>query len=245
MARVYVPGSVKPYRLSRSQIEEYINCPKCFYLNRRVGVPKLPSFPFSLNSAVDSLLKNEFDIYREKQLPHPMMIEHKIEAVPFKHEDMETWRSNFKGIEYFDKDKNLIICGAVDDLWVKPNGELIVVDYKSTAKKDEVTIDADWQGGYRRQMEVYQWILRKMGYQVDNTGYFVYANGISDKPSFDNTLHFRTSLLPYTGDDSWVEEAVGECFEVLNGDEIPSSGDECGVCEHREAVFNVLESNFL
>ena len=32
-------------------------------------------FPFNLNSAVDELLKNEFDGYREKKQPHPYMSE--------------------------------------------------------------------------------------------------------------------------------------------------------------------------
>jgi ATP-dependent exoDNAse (exonuclease V) beta subunit len=65
----------------------------------------------------------------------------------------------------------------VDDLWQSPNGEIIVVDYKSTSKDGEVGLDAEWQGGYKRQMEIYQWLLRSNGFNVSNTGYFVYCNG--------------------------------------------------------------------
>ncbi len=32
--------------------------------------------------------------------------------------------------------------------------ELIVVDYKATAKNGDVCIDAPWQVGYKRQIEV-------------------------------------------------------------------------------------------
>ncbi|MEI9966803.1 MAG: hypothetical protein WDN67_04185 [Candidatus Moraniibacteriota bacterium] len=40
-----------------------------------------------------------------------------------------------------------LFSGGVDDVWVAPDGELIIVDYKATSKDGEVTLDAEWQGG--------------------------------------------------------------------------------------------------
>lgn len=57
---LYNPTSTTPFRLSRSKIDLFIKCPRCFYLDRRLGVGQPPSFPFSLNSAVDTLLKDEW-----------------------------------------------------------------------------------------------------------------------------------------------------------------------------------------
>ena len=69
----YDPLSDKPYKLSRSRIDNYLNCPRCFYMHERKGV-KAPSGPtFSLNNAVDNLYKNEFDKYREEKKSHPIM----------------------------------------------------------------------------------------------------------------------------------------------------------------------------
>ena len=56
--------------------------------------------PFTLNSAVDNLCKNEFDHYRAKQEPHPLFIEHGIDAVPYQHEKIDEWRTNFTGIRH-------------------------------------------------------------------------------------------------------------------------------------------------
>src|SRR3989339_2177686 len=89
---LYIPDSSLPFRLSRSKIDLFINCPRCFYLDRRLGVGRPPGFPFSLNSAVDKLLKKEFDIYRAKASSHPLMAKYKIDAVPFKHDNLEDWR---------------------------------------------------------------------------------------------------------------------------------------------------------
>jgi hypothetical protein len=44
----------------------------------------------------------------------------------------------------------------------------IVVAYKATSKKGEVSLDAHWQVSYKRQMEIYQWLLRKNGLPVSN-----------------------------------------------------------------------------
>ena len=77
-----------------------------------------------------------------------------------------------------------------------------MVDYKATSKKGEVSIDADWQIGYKRQIEFYQWLLRGNSFDVSDIGYFVYCNGITEKDEFNNILEFKTKLIPYKGNDS-------------------------------------------
>ena len=86
-------------KLSRSTVEKYLNCPRCCVLDKKHKI-KPPSLPFTLNIAVDNLCKNEFDYYRTLQKPHPLFIEYGIDAVTFKHEVLELWRSNFQGIRY-------------------------------------------------------------------------------------------------------------------------------------------------
>jgi len=159
---LFRPDDEGIFKLSRSKIDLFLNCPRCFYLDRRLGVGRPPMFPYTLNSAVDALLKKEFDIHRSKGEAHPMMEHYKIDAIPFKHEKMDEWRNNFTGIQYLHKPTNLLIFGAIDDIWINPDKELIIVDYKSTSKDGDINLDADWQIGYKRQMEIYQWLFRKM-----------------------------------------------------------------------------------
>ena len=152
---LFNPNSTLPFKLSRSKIDLFINCPRCFYLDRRLGVGQPPGYPFSLNSAVDKLLKKEFDIHRVKGTRHPLMKSYGIDAIPLSHEKIDEWRDSLRaGITYKVPDTNLVITGGVDDVWVSPNGEFIIVDYKATSKEEEVTLDADWQDGYKRQMEI-------------------------------------------------------------------------------------------
>ena len=140
---LYNPVSDEPFRLSRSKIDLFLECPRCFYLDRRLGVARPPGFPFSLNTAVDKLLKKEFDIHRAKGTRHPLMETYGIDAVPFEHEKIEEWRDAMRrGVKALHEPTNLMLRGGIDDVWLNSKGELHVVDYKATAKNGEVSIDA-------------------------------------------------------------------------------------------------------
>lgn len=236
---LFDPESDKPYKLSRSRLENFKKCPRCFYIDRRLGVDRPPGFPFNLNSAVDTLLKREFDQHRADGTPHPYMIEAGIDAIPAQHPMLNVWRENFKGVQYHHEPTNLIITGAIDDLWLGGDGRHIVVDYKATSKNGEVNLNADWQIGYKRQMEIYQWLLRHNGLDVDPTGWFVYCNGRRDTAGFDNHLEFSVKLLPYTGDDAWVDGVVSGAHQTLCADEIPDAADDCEYCAYRSDALHV------
>ena len=238
----YDPLSKEPFKLSRSKIEGFLKCPRCFYLDRRLGVDQPPGYPFSLNAAVDTLLKKEFDLLRAKREPHPLFKEYGIDAVPFEHEKMSEWRETFKGLQYYHKASDFTVTGAVDDIWQNSKGELHVVDYKATSKNGEVNLDADWQRSYKNQMEIYQWLLRRQPdeFRVSNIGYFVYVNGRTDLKSFDAHLEFDMKIIPYEGDDSWIEKALMDAKAVLDSDKLPQASEECDYCLYRKSVQDVL-----
>ena len=238
---LYTPGAKDPFRLSRSKVDLFLECPKCFYLDRRLGVARPPGFPFSLNSAVDALLKKEFDAHRAKGSAHPLMKQYGIDAVPLQHEKMNEWRDSLRGgVTYVHEPTNFLATGGVDDIWVNPKGEFIVVDYKATSKNGEVNLDAEWQDGYKRQMEFYQWLLRKNGFQVFDTGYFVYCNGDVDKEAFDAKLEFNIKLIPYTGNDGWIEPTLLKIKEVLEDPRVPKAHADCDYCRYRGAADDVV-----
>ena len=228
----YDPKSTEKFRISRSKVDLFLNCERCFYLDVRLGVKRPAGFPFNLNSAVDALLKKEFDGYRMQGKPHPYMIEYGINAIPYTHPDLDTWRSNFKGVSFYDETTNFEAFGAVDDLWINTEtNEIIVVDYKATSKAAEVTLDADWQIGYKRQMEFYQWLLRNNGLEVSSEGWFVYCNGIKDNARFNNNLEFSIKLIPYIGETSWIVPAMLKIKECLDSNQIPINAIECPYCK--------------
>lgn len=236
----YKPGQTEAFKVSRSKIELFKQCPRCFYLDTRLKIKRPSGPPFNINKTIDELYKKEFDRHRIAGTPHPIMADNQIKAVPYQHKDLDTWRYNFTGVTALHKPTNLHVFGAIDDVWINDEGELIVVDYKATSKNKEVSIDSDWQISYKRQLEVYQWLLRQNGFKVSNIGYFVYTNARVDVESFGDKLEFYTKLIPYTGSDSWVEPTLQKMKDCMEDDAMPpvgmaAMGGPCDFCEYAKA----------
>lgn len=234
------------WKLSRSKIDLFHECPRCFYVDNKLGT-KRPSIPsFNLNIAVDELLKKEFDQYRTEQKPHPIMIKHKLDAVPFSHQDLDLWRDPFVGVMYTHPIHNIIISGGIDDVWVNTAGELIVVDYKATSKEGSITSlsDSSWEEQYKRQLGVYQWLLQQNGHKVSDTAYFVYCNASKNEPEFSDLLHFETTLIACKPDTTWIEPLLTEIKSCLDSDMYPPAGKSCEYCQYRDAVGKKLQTIF-
>jgi len=233
--------SATPYAISRSKIDLFVDCPRCFYLDQRLGIKRPDSYPLTLNNAVDELLKREFDLLRNSKEAHPLMEEYGIRAVPFAHEGLDLWRDSLRnGIKYVDPVTHLLIRGGIDDVWENDKGELHIVDYKATSKKETPTLDAPWQDSYKRQVEVYQWLFRNNGFKVSNTAYFVYANGNADADSFDGMLEFQMVIIGYEGDTAWIPKTLVKLKACLMQDEAPGAADDCSYCAYREAAGRTL-----
>lgn len=236
------PHSSTPFRLSRSKIDLFLECPRCFYLDRRLQIAR-PSLPaFSLNNAVDVLLKKEFDLLRKNGKSHELMKKYHIDAIPLQHPQLHIWRDDvrkFEGVSTLHKQTNFLVSGIIDDVWKDTKGNLIVVDYKATSTTREISLEDKYKQGYKRQMEVYQWIFRQMGFRVADTGYFVFANAGKTKPKFDGVLEFELSLISHKGDDSWIEPTLGKIKECLMKDTVPKASQECEYC-----AFTDFSSSF-
>lgn len=220
-------------KLSRTKIELFIDCQRCFWLDVKQGVKRPAPAPYTINNAIDWLLKEEFDVHREKGSQHPVMKKNKIDAIPFVHENLNKWRHNFTGVQFEHEATGFLVYGAVDDVWVNPDGELIVVDYKATGAKQHQIYDS-----YRRQMEVYQWLLRQNGFEVSPTGYFVFAQ-VNKGGGFGNgtaALAFDLYIEPLIGDDSWIEHALEGAKRCFDSKKVPEATPTCQYCLYRDAA---------
>lgn len=218
--------------LSRSKLELLMDCPRCFYADLKLGIKRPPSFPMSLNNAVDTLLKKEFDRHRESGTVHPLLQEAGVDAIPFVHPEFEDWRKRNRGVRFFHAKSGFEVYGLVDDVWLDlRTKELIVVDYKATSKSTEVSLDAEWQNSYKRQVEVYQWLLRQRGFAVSTRAYFVYTNARQDLPEFGEKLIFVTKLIPHVGDTRWIDVTLQKAAKLLQEKKAPPAYSTCKFCE--------------
>lgn len=233
-------------KLSRFAVEMSLQCERCFVLQYKHKI-SLRSFPFTLNLAVDDLVKNEFDYYRDKGLPHPIFEQYAIDAVPFKHSKMDEWRNNFKGAYYTDIFGAYKFGGSVDDIWQKKDGELIIADTKATSKKNfnwqETYEKYDYPKAYKRQLEMYKWVFIKLGFRVSNKGYLLYFNGIKDNQFFNNSLQFEQHLIELELNDLWVESAILNAVALLKSKDLPKPSKSCDKCNYLKERWYLSQSN--
>ena len=220
-------------KLSRFAVETSLNCERCFVLQYKYKI-SMPMLPFTLNIACDGLVKNEFDYYRKKQEPHPIFTKHGIEAVPFDHPEMDNWRHNFKGAYFIDEENGFKAGGAVDDLWLKNDGSLIVADTKTTAKNifnwDETFEKYDYARGYQRQLEFYQYTYRQLGFEVADEAYILYYNGRKNEDYFNQQLTFDLHVIKLDCDAAWVKPAIIHARSLLDSDSLPEPSNTCDKC---------------
>ena len=252
MSQYYKPNRNPNYNyggphwtLSRSKIDLFLDCARCFYIDNKLGVARPPGFPFNLNSAVDALLKKEFDVHRLNGTKHPLAEHYGLDAVPFAHERMDEWRDALKrGIKTVHKPTGLTVRGGVDDIWIGSDRKLIVIDYKATSKNEKIeSLDEAWHDSYKRQLEVYQWLLRQNGFDVSDTGYWVYANATKDREAFDARLDFELTLIPHKGSTDWIEETLLKIKDCLESDAVPKPAEGCDFCAYREAASKGMTHN--
>jgi hypothetical protein len=149
------------------------------------------------------------------------------------------WRDDvykYEGASVLHKNTNLLICGIIDDIWINSSGKLLIVDYKATSTEREISLEDEYKQGYKLQMEVYQWIFRQKGFEVSDTGFFVFANAGKNRKKFDGRLEFELSILAHVGDERWVDETILDIKKCLDSDSIPQASPTCEHCAIRDAI---------
>ena len=255
----YNPNHPAPWELSRSWIEKLVTCEACFWLQKVANV-KEQSFPkFNINSNTDILLKRDQDQYRGVGASPIMLSAGLGHLRPFAHPDLEKWTASLHfgaSPQHFNtlhEPTNILFGGGLDDVFENvETGELHIVDYKSTSqdggnKKNPDPLDEtfllpptdpkkiDYKMGYRRQADMYQWVLRRKGFKVSNTAYFLYVDGISrglngmliDENPHIAWMQFEAQIIPYIGDDSWVESALYRAKQVAQLNNCPPHATAC------------------
>ena len=245
---VYSPDHPE-FKLSRSKFDDFMSCKRCFYLDRVLGIksPGLPSW--ALNSAVDELLKHEFDFYRSKDDTHPVLDKNGYGYIkPFNHGKIDQYRDALHGgLQYKLPNSNILLTGGIDDLWINTkNNKVVIADYKAQAKEKEVTVDGYlsdvFHQGYKKQLEFYAYLLEKNSFSVDDTGFFYVANGRTNYNMFEGSLNFDIHIIPYQLNLEWIELALDEMVKCLNSKIIPEPTPHCENCAFNSEVLKLADN---
>jgi len=123
-------------------------------------------------------------------------------------------------------------------LYNSDTGELHIVDFKSTSNQAKEpkppNLYGYWKGAYKRQMDIYTWVLRRKGFLVSDLGYFIYVDGLHvdidgmiDSDTETATMTFATSILPYHANTGWIEPTLIEIQSLLHSPTCPEHHEKC------------------
>ena len=208
------------YKLSPSSLSLVKECPRCFWLTHH-KVWKRPAgiFP-SLPSGMDKILQTHFDKFMEQGTIPPELCEHnqcKNLKLFDDEELLKVWRSNFKGISFEDNQGN-ILRGAVDNILVKGK-KLIVLDYKTRG----YPLKEDTAGHYQHQMDIYNFLLRKNGYETEDYAFLLFY--IPKEVTATGEIIFDTTLVKMETDIKNAKKLWKKGLKVLE-EECPKEGCE-------------------
>ena len=177
--------------------------------------------------------------YFEKGLEH---------VVPYQHPDMDKWRDSLHhGLTARFEDTNIILTGGVDDIWQNTkNGKLILVDYKSQANsaplEPKTYLSDVYKHGYKVQIDFYAYLLQKMGFDVEDTAFFLVCNADRDADGFYGKMNFQEVLIPYLWKSNWIREQIVQMIKLLNDKKAPKANSSCKNCAYTKQA-NLYEKN--
>ena len=236
---IYTPHQADEFKISRSKFSDFLTCPKCFYLDRVKGLDSPGTPGWTLNETTDRLLKKEFDVCREAQIPHRLFKENGLDhLVPFRHPDMDKWRDALRhGLMSRFENSNIILAGGVDDIWQNTKDDrLVVVDYKSQANTKPLTPDSyladPYHEGYKVQMDFYAYLLQEMDFDVSETAYFLVCNADRGAEGFFGKMKFSETFIPYDWSSDWIPGKVSEMIDLINKTEVPEGNPSCKNCAY-------------
>ncbi len=219
------------YKLSPSTLNLMHECPRCFWLTEHDEWKRPAGIFPSLPSGMDSVLKKHFDNFMEKgKLPPELSKDKECDNLKLfdDKELLKELRNSRKGLWYEDKNGN-ILHGGIDNMLVnKANNKLIVLDYKTRG----FPLKEDTHEHYQNQLDIYAWLLEKLGYKVEDYAYllFYYPKEVSE----NGEVIFNTTLKKMKIDVKNAENIFKDALKLLNGScPSPPKDGGCEWCEGR------------
>jgi len=214
------------FKLSPSKLNLFLECPRCFWLANVKNI-KRPSGAFpSLPSGMDRILKDHFDRFMLKGTMPPELNNLIGYSLFSDEEKLAVWRNNRKGIQFEDPETGVLLRGAVDNILVKGN-KVVVLDYKTRG----YPLKEDTHVHYILQMDLYNFLLRKNGYETEDYTYLLFYH--PQKVNKKGDVVFNTDLIKIKTNPARGEKVFRDAIKVLQEEEAPEPCEGCAYCKWR------------
>jgi len=170
-------------------------------------------FP-SLPTGMDRILKEHFARFIGQEiLPPEIALDPDTEGLHLfsDKEQLKIWQDNFKGLSYKD-DQGNVLQGAIDNILVSKENKLIVLDYKTRGHD----INPKTPYAYKKQLELYNLLLRKIGYLTEEYSFLLFY--IPKEVAKTGEVIFDTKLVKIKTEVFKAEKLLNKALDLLNNE---------------------------
>ena len=230
--KLYSKNSSRPFKLSRTKIDLFFECRRCFFLDQKIGIRRPHGTPLVLNNRIVEDFKKELNICRTEKNIHHKVKELNKNFIPASYNKLEDWKSSFKGVTFHDNSTNLLIYGVIDDVWwnrsTNKNHSVVI---KSNSKKNHMSYENIWPG-YWRQLSLYSYLLSKNLLSMSSTGILVFINTPTSIGKMESRNNSNLNIFEKILDFDWIEPTIKEISKTLNNETPPEGSKKCKYCNY-------------
>jgi len=230
-------NNTKLFKISPSGLYEFTQCESCYWIEYHLG--GVSGFPPLMNMALDSILKERYDLYRKQGKFPPesnQLVKDKVKV--FRDlEKLKAWRSSADHLEVVNSRDGYILRGKIDDVFMESDGRLIPADYKSSGYAPK----EDKQKYYRYQLAAYAHMFKHAGFPVSDRAYLLHY--------FITDAHGTVIEIPFSGHvdrvdigDINIEKMLRDIVKVLKSP-YPGLNPECENCNFYKDMHILLKKN--
>ncbi len=224
-------ATAKGIQLSPNSLNLFLECPHCFWLEKNLNIKRPSPYPYTLNAAVDGVLKEEFDTYRQKKMIHPLLDDTNLKL--FSNQRLlNQWRNPEAGIRFYDEKLKATLIGAPDDVVEFQDGKVAPLDYKSTGNKIAKVYDM-----FQLQMDVYSFLLEKNGYKTKKKGYLAFYV-IDKSKGFVDKIPFQKKIVEIETNPGDVYDIFKDAVKALALEQPPKHSRDCTFAKWLEKARN-------
>ncbi len=216
--------SVATFKLSPSTLNLFLDCPRCFWLDKIKNLKRPRGIFPSLPNGMDRAIKTHFDTFRAMGALPPELNGTNFEGVKLYPDQaqLDKWREWRTGLVHKDQDGSTL-SGALDDLLVK-SGRYIPFDYKT---KGSPTTEEDAVKYYQNQLDCYALLLESNHLPTIGHAFLLYYSPKS--VGEHGKVLFELQAIKIETNIERARQTFQKAIELLKGNK-PSSSPNCEYC---------------
>ena len=233
---IYVKNNLSPFKISRTKIDLYFDCKRCFYIDQKYGIKRPHGAALVINNHIVNKFKKNLEILRNTKtiIPETTLIS-ESGFTALDHPRVSHWTDPFKGIESFHKTTNMTVNASIDDIWTDDE-KCYPVIIKSISRESKDVENSIWPG-YTRQLSLYGHLLQNNDLEIGDFGMIVIINTENDLDH--SNLNFKFYIFKRNLELNWIDTTLSEIKILLENDNYPKISNNCKFCNYVNNINNL------